>query len=326
MIGRLVFILLLINLTSATWAHEIRPAYLQITETAANEYEVIWKVPVFEGRAFDISPAWSALESQSLISEKFLPDALIRKYQWVGSDKIGGSQLSFPRLSATLIDVIIYIKLSDDISYTLMAQPESPSIHIPVEPNPSTVIVSYLKLGIEHILMGFDHLLFVLCLILLIQQKTQLIKTITSFTLAHSITLAMSALGWFVLPSPPVEAVIALSIMFLAREYYFFHKGGSSLTVQYPWSVAFIFGLLHGLGFAGALTDIGLPQSQVPLSLLFFNVGVEVGQLAFIALMLILGYFLSKILIHKVVRYQRLLAFSIGGTSTFWLIERLAQF
>ena len=143
MIGRLVFILLLINLTSATWAHEIRPAYLQITETAPNKYEVLWKVPVFEGRAFDISPEWSALESQSLISEKLLPDALIRKYQWVGSDKIGGSQLSFPRLSATMIAVIIYIKLSDDISYTLMAQPESPSIHIPVEPNPSTVIVSY---------------------------------------------------------------------------------------------------------------------------------------------------------------------------------------
>lgn len=325
---RLVFILTLLHVISLTElrAHEIRPAYLQIQQLSSTTYEVLWKVPITEGRVLDIYPNSDIIVSSELISEQLLVDARIQKYLWTTKDQISGATIDFPKLSMSLIDVLILIEMDDDISYNLMAQPESPLVIVPIEPNPWTVVKTYVKLGVEHILLGFDHLLFVLCLVLLIGDKRKLLLTITSFTVAHSITLALSTLGWLALPSLPVEAVIALSIVFLAREYYFYVQGQSSFTAKAPWTVAFIFGLIHGLGFAGALSDIGLPQAHIPLALLFFNIGVELGQVAFIIVIMICSIVFSRVFDFRRVWFQRSIAYGIGGVSSFWLIERLLQF
>ncbi|MEA3274200.1 MAG: HupE/UreJ family protein [Pseudomonadota bacterium] len=184
----------------------------------------------------------------------------------------------------------------------------------------------YTLLGIEHILLGFDHLLFVLCLLLIVQGGWQLVKTITAFTLAHSITLALATLGLVQVPSPPVEASIALSIAFLAAEILR-HRAGrdTGLTWRYPWMIAFAFGLLHGLGFAGALAELGLPQKEIPIALLFFNVGVEVGQLLFVGVILLLGYALHWIGQQRRDLLTRATAYGIGGMATFWFLQRSAQ-
>ena len=178
---------------------------------------------------------------------------------------------------------MVQINLKDDISYSFLLQPDQTTYIVPKEPSRWQVVKLYTKLGIEHILIGIDHLLFVLGLLLLVNGFRLLIQTITAFTLAHSITLALSALDLVHIPQAPVEAVIALSIVFLAREYLMVLRGQDSLTARYPWIVAFSFGLLHGFGFAGVLQEIGLPQQDVPLALLTFNLGVEIGQLIFIS-------------------------------------------
>ena len=182
----------------------------------------------------------------------------------------------------------------------------------------------YTRLGIEHILTGFDHLLFVLCLLLIVQGGWRLVKTITAFTLAHSITLALASLGVINLPSAPVEASIALSIAFLAAEILR-HQAGTDtgLTYRYPWLIAFAFGLLHGLGFAGALADIGLPQGEIPIALLFFNIGVELGQLVFVALVLLLLAALRPVWQAAHRRVELAASYLIGTVAMYWLIERI---
>nr|WP_321249017.1 HupE/UreJ family protein [uncultured Ruegeria sp.] len=183
----------------------------------------------------------------------------------------------------------------------------------------------YLSLGLEHILTGLDHLLFVLCLIFVVSGGWQLIKTITAFTVAHSITLGLATFGWVVLRPPPVEATIALSIVFLASEIILKDRGYTSLTFERPWLVAFVFGLLHGLGFAGALSEIGLAPEEVPTALLFFNIGVELGQIMFV------GFVLATVVFFKVLfgpatplrHFRQLVVYGIGSLAMFWFMERL---
>ncbi|WP_199913458.1 HupE/UreJ family protein [Ruegeria sp. Alg231-54] len=182
----------------------------------------------------------------------------------------------------------------------------------------------YTVLGVEHILAGLDHLLFVFALLFIVNRRWLLVKTITAFTIAHSITLGLATFGYVSLPSAPVEATIALSIVFLASEIISHMRGGSSLTYRAPWMVAFVFGLLHGLGFAGALSEIGLPPQEVPIALLFFNIGVEIGQLIFVAAILAIGWFLQKLPIPNHLRTgaQYLLIYALGTMSAYWLVER----
>jgi hydrogenase/urease accessory protein HupE len=184
----------------------------------------------------------------------------------------------------------------------------------------------YTVLGIDHILSGFDHLTFVLARLLIVSGARRLLITVTSFTLAHSITLAAATLGVMWVPGPPVEATIALSILFLASELVKVNRGESSLTARSPWIVAFVFGLLHGFGFAGALSDVGLPQNEVPLALLMFNVGVEIGQLLFIAFSLVVIQALGKLRREWPAWAQQVPAYTVGGIAAFWLIERIAGF
>lgn len=178
-------------------------------------------------------------------------------------------------------------------------------------------------MGIEHILEGYDHLLFVLALLLIVSSGWLLVKTITAFTVAHSITLALVTLGFFSLPSRPVEAAIALSIVFLAAEIVYAKRGQTGLTHSAPWIVAFGFGLLHGFGFAGALADIGLPQAEIPVALLFFNVGVEIGQLMFVAAVLALKLLLNRLPVPASGQVSYVPAYTIGVVAMFWLIERV---
>ena len=174
--------------------------------------------------------------------------------------------------------------------------------------------------------MGIDHLLFVLALLLITVGFKKLIKTITAFTVAHSITLSLATLGVMGLPSAPVEAVIALSIVFLAVELVHYYNGKEGLTVRHPWVVAFIFGLLHGFGFAGALSDVGLPQTDIPVALLFFNVGVELGQIAFVLVVSAIIWILTKTKFTWPVRLKKVPAYAIGSMASFWLIERVLNF
>jgi hydrogenase/urease accessory protein HupE len=188
------------------------------------------------------------------------------------------------------------------------------------------VAATYVGLGVEHILLGVDHLLFVLALLILVDGWRRLVWTITAFTVAHSITLAAATLGWAALPPPPVEAVIALSIVFVAGEILHARQGRPGLSLRMPWLVAFSFGLLHGFGFAGALAEIGLPQQQIPLALFTFNVGVEVGQLLFVAAVLLLGRLPGFLRLPVPAWWPQVAAYGIGSVAVVWVLERLAAF
>ena len=215
---------------------------------------------------------------------KQLPDSLVeRRVIDAGAGGLAGKRIEFVGLQATVTDVLVRVQMLDGTHSTTLVRPSQPWVDIATSQGPLAVAGAYLTHGIEHILFGFDHLLFVLGLILIVRSTRMLLLTVTGFTVAHSITLSLATLGVLHMPAPPVEACIALSILLLASEILRRQRGEPSLTASWPWAVAFSFGLLHGLGFASALIDIGLPQSDVPLALFTFNVGVEVGQLAFIA-------------------------------------------
>jgi hydrogenase/urease accessory protein HupE len=206
-----------------------------------------------------------------------------------------------------------------------MLQPDKDSTIIPGETSTSDVVKTYTFLGFEHILLGIDHLLFVLALILITKGRWKILKTITAFTIAHSITLSLAALGYVNFPTPPVEAVIALSIVFLAVEIINNLNGKQSITSKKPWLVAFTFGLLHGFGFAGALANIGLPQQDIPWALAFFNIGVELGQIAFVLVVLI---FIRLLALKKKwpLFVKKVPAYAIGSLAAFWLVERVVGF
>jgi hypothetical protein len=220
----------------------------------------------------------------------------------------------------------VRVAFLDGTSWVRRLTPQEPSATIPALQSRWSVAVLYLKLGVEHILLGIDHLLFVLALLLITRGTWLLIKTVTAFTLAHSITLALATLGYVHVPSAPVEALIALSIVFVAVEIVRLWQGHEGLTARAPWVVAFTFGLLHGLGFAGALSEVGLPQGQIPVALLFFNVGVEIGQLSFIAAMLCLSAAIRRIPIPGPRWADLVVPYAIGSIAMFWVIERVAAF
>ena len=180
----------------------------------------------------------------------------------------------------------------------------------------------YTTLGVEHILLGFDHLLFILALLLLVSTTWTLVKTITAFTVAHSITLGLATLGFIYVPTLPVEAAIALSIVFLCAEIVHVQQGKAGLTYRYPWMVAFMFGLLHGLGFAGALSAVGIPRGEIPVALLFFNIGVEIGQLLFVFGVLVGVWLLRRLRLEQQQWVRVMPAYLIGTLATYWFVER----
>jgi hydrogenase/urease accessory protein HupE len=320
----LIFTALAINAN----AHRLQPAYLEVNEQSAGKFSILWKRPFVAGRPMNISPQLPAGCSnitepavQTLASgavERWLVDC--------GKSGMINETIVIGGLSATQTDTLLRIQLIDRSMHTTVLRPDSPSFLVPEKASRSEVAGSYLLLGIEHILGGFDHLLFVLGLLLIVRSTRLLIKTITAFTLAHSVTLAMAALGFVHVPQAPVESVIALSIIFLASELAKQHRGETGLTTKAPWLVALTFGLLHGFGFAGALTEVGLPQSDIPLALLFFNVGVEVGQLMFVSGVLVVTWMINKMKFRWPVWVEHAPAYAIGSLAAFWFIQRTVSF
>ncbi|WP_420335757.1 HupE/UreJ family protein [Roseibium sp.] len=241
-----------------------------------------------------------------------------------------GGTISIPGLEKTRTDVLVRISPLESTTVSLRLTAAEPSAIVPLNPGPLDVFTAYVGLGFEHILEGWDHLLFVFALLVLIRDFWRLVGAVTAFTVAHSLTLAAATFGWVTLPPAPVEAVIALSIVFLASEIALSGDGRVRLSQSAPWLVTFAFGLLHGLGFAGALKEIGLPQSDIPLALLAFNVGVEAGQLAFVVAALAVLAVVSKLLTKgPLLAYRPVslcMAYAIGSLSSFWLIERILSF
>lgn len=322
-------LLVLLFMGQAAMAHESRPAYLEINETAAGRYSVLWRTPVLSGMRLPIALRF-AEGVRTLIEpvESELNDSLIeRRIIDTGPAGLIGQRIEFVGLQASITDVLVRVSRLDGSLTTTLVHPAQPWIEIAATPGAFSVAGTFLAHGIQHILGGFDHLLFVFGL-LLVSNGWMLVKTITAFTLAHSITLALAVLGAVRLPGPPVEATIALSILLLAVEIARKNRGEISFTLQWPWVVAFCFGLLHGFGFAGALAQIGLPQRDLPLALFTFNVGVEIGQLMFVAAVLSLRALLLRFRrARPTLLYARPVAsYGLGTLAAFWFFESVSSF
>ena len=309
-------------------AHESRPAYLEITETQPHSYDITWRRPARGEMVLSMQPVFPRqCEVQGSVANYFTPGAHISRWTLHCPEPgLYGQTLSIEGLAQTITDVLVRLQFLDGTSYTQILKPNATSMTVQEAANTWQVISDYFVLGGEHILGGVDHLLFVLCLLLIVKGTMVLVKTITAFTIAHSITLALATLGFVHVPQAPVEAVIALSILFLAVELVKQQQGKSDLAMRAPWIVAFIFGLLHGFGFAGALSEVGLPQADIPLALLMFNVGVEAGQLLFIAAVLLVIHFWRYLLKYDVHWLPRVTAYGIGTLSSYWVISRVALF
>ena len=315
-------------LGNVSFADDSQPGFVEIKETTANRYSVLWRSPNSKGKRSPLAlefPSSVRNLTEPVVHE--LPDSLVER-RLIETDAGGliGKRIEIVGLNKTSTEVLVRVAFANGAISTSLLKPVQPWLVIKGPRSTSQVTWDYTVLGVEHVLSGFDHLLFVLALLLLVKGTRRLLFTITAFTLAHSITLAVATLGYVWLPGPPVEATIALSILFLASELVKVHRGESSLTATYPWVVAFTFGLLHGLGFAGALTDVGLPQHEIPLALLMFNVGVELGQILFVAVILAFVFVLKKLRSDWPVWIRQAPAYGIGGMAAFWFVERVSGF
>ena len=314
--------------SAPAFAHRLSPAYFGLAETAPDTFDVQWKVSISGGLAAVLEPrvpeGCSLTES---VRTYVVDDVRLQHGALSCPDGLGGKVFSVNGLEQTQTDVLLRVDYLDGTSSNQRLTPGVPTVTSPERPSALEVVRTYLVLGVEHILLGYDHLLFVLALILIVKGVGRLVATVTAFTVAHSITLAAATLGFVHVQSAPVEAVIALSILFLATELARQHAGGSAghtgnLTQQFPWVIAFSFGLLHGFGFAGALSAVGMPQKAVPLALLFFNVGVEIGQLVFIAAVFGFAWLVRLSAVRVPAIWPRVVAYGVGSISAFLVVER----
>ena len=308
-------------------AHEVRPGYLEVRQTGAETFDITWKVPAKGELRLGIH-AELPLNCESPVppARYSAGDAFIDRWSVVCPGGLEGSTIGIEGLSATLTDALVRIEWLDGTTQVKVLTPAQPSFMVEEAPSRANVAITYLRLGIEHILQGIDHLLFVLALIILVEGRRRLVGTITAFTAAHSLTLAAAALGFVRVPQEPVEAVIALSIVFVATEIIRGRQGQPGLTARSPWVVAFIFGLLHGFGFAGALSEVGLPPQAIPVALLFFNVGVELGQLLFIGAVGVAVIAMRWFAVPSLTWAWRVPAYGIGAVAAMWTLERVTGF
>jgi hydrogenase/urease accessory protein HupE len=316
---------------------ELRPGYLELRQTDHRTYSLLFKIPA-RGEDLRLAVYVNLPEGTQDVGApriSFGDGAYVERRTIRRDGGLTGHAISIEGLSATSTDVLVRIETVAGAIQTERLSPTKTAFVVQAAPGAAEVATTYLRLGVEHILFGFDHLLFVLALVILVREWRRVAITVTAFTIAHSITLAAATLGFVNVPGPPVEATIALSIMLVSVEILNARNGKPSLTARLPWLVAFSFGLLHGFGFAGALAEVGLPQHAIPVALLFFNVGVEIGQLVFVAVVLSLIWLLhhvaSQLLEAAFVRraFDRLdvaVAYGIGGVAAYWLIERTTAF
>lgn len=300
-------------------AHEIRPAALELTEQSGGIVIVIWKQPILSGRKLKMRPVLPDQCPQPETTRQIISgDAIVES--WQVPCRLDSGNVSIEGLDRTLTDVFVRLRIASGEESTHILRPASASFALG-EPGGSPAS-AYLRIGAEHMLFGWDHLLFVLGLLLLTAPR-QLLWVITAFTVGHSVTLAITALGLFTLPSEPVELLIALSIFFLAVEVARKWAGKTSLTIRKPWLIALGFGLLHGLGFAGALTDIGLPKGEEIWALLLFNLGVEIGQILFVALTLALLWLVRRVSIDQRKWVEIPALYLVGGLGAFYTLSRI---
>lgn len=322
---RLVCALVLaLLLPSEGASHELRPGFLEIKQTGAEAYDLRFKVPARGDMRLGLYvrlPAECA-ETAPPRTER-AGNALLERLAVRCPGGLAGQSVSVDGLSGTFTDVVVRVESENGTVQAARLTPDAPSFIVAAAPTWIDTAWTYFLLGVEHILLGIDHLLFVLALLLLVRDVRMLIKVITAFTVAHSITLALAALGWAHIPQAPVEAVIALSIMFIAAEIARQSGPENDFTKRAPWVVAFAFGLLHGLGFGGALKEIGLPQSDVPLALLTFNLGVEAGQLMFVFAVLALKAIVDRFVPIKTPWIRTVTGYAIGSLAAVWFVERV---
>lgn len=316
---------LLLCVQPAAQAHESRPALLVLQEQDDGRYEVYWKVPAMGNRRLRLALEFEGCRADRLGPVRTTGDAAIERFVVdCGIQGIAGRQLHVPGLAATITDVFLRVEYANGDVLTSIIRPRDGGYRFSPTADRVEVLRSFGLLGIEHIAGGADHLLFVLALMLLVAGWRRLVLVITSFTVAHSLSLSAMVLGVVPQPGRAVEAVIALSILLLACELLRRKHGATSLTIRRPWLPSFVFGLLHGVGFAGALLEYGLPRGEAVAALFAFNLGIELGQLAFVAAVALVGWLLGR-LGQRSLRYAEACSvWVIGIASAYWFVERLS--
>lgn len=308
---------------TAAWADQLRPGYLELNQRDPAHWTVIWKAPVIGGLATRAQPAFPAFCTFTPGVARLEGAALLVRGELVCTRPLAGSRVGLKGIEASFTDALLRIAPLDGPPQAERLTPARPVVEVATRPDRWQVAWTYLVLGVEHILAGYDHLLFVVALVLLLMRPWTVVKAATAFTVAHSITLAGTTMGLLGLAQAPVEATIALSIVFLAVEIVKRREGHPRLSERIPWVIAFGFGLLHGFGFAGALREIGLPDGEVPMALLTFNLGVEVGQLLIIAATLALIALVRKARPAALRPATVAASYAIGTIASFWFIERM---
>jgi hydrogenase/urease accessory protein HupE len=316
--------LLVVGARSAS-AHEVRPGLLELRETSPGTYSLLWKKPAGGESEIQIAPVVPAECELSTADQQLpTPGAFITRGVLRCDGGIQGKTLAIAGLESTVTDVIVRLEMVDGRKWTAIVHPSQPWVQIAASQTRMAVVGSFIVEGIRHILFGADHMLFVLGLLLIVKDRWMLLKTVTAFTVAHSITLGIATLGYASAPVVPLNAAIALSILFLGPEIVRSWRGETSFTICHPWVVAFAFGLLHGFGFASALTSAGLPRSELPLALLSFNVGVEIGQVSFVALVLLLERSFRILEIRWPRWAEALPGYTVGSLGAYWTVQRVA--
>jgi hydrogenase/urease accessory protein HupE len=324
-------------LSGPAYPDELRPGYLEIRQTTSDTYNLLFKIPA-QGEDLRLGIYLALPEGTQDTTPpraSFGNGAYVERRTIRRDGGLAGLAINIQGLSATSTDVLVRIGSLGGAVQTERLTPTRTSFVVEATPHAGEVAVSYLRLGIEHILSGFDHLLFVLALVILVRDWRRVILTVTAFTVAHSLTLAVATLGFVSVPGPPIEAAIALSIVLVAVEIINERSGKPSFAARWPWLIAFCFGLLHGFGFAGALAEVGLPHHAIPVALLFFNLGVEIGQLVSVTVIMAASWIFRRgIALHvksasvpqAVNRLDFAVAYVIGTVAAFWLIERTYAF
>nr|AEH26505.1 hypothetical protein [uncultured Acidobacteria bacterium A11] len=309
-------------------AHEVRPAYLELRQTGPEIYDALWKVPG-QGENLRLGiyvelPAGTT--NVTLPRASMANNAFTERWTFRRAGGLTGGTILIAGLTATMTDVLVRLERIDGSAQVTRLTPATPAFTVEAAPGALEVARTYTALGIEHILTGIDHLLFVLALLIITQGGWRLVKTVTAFTISHCLALTAATLGWVHIPPPPVEAVIALSIVFVAAEIIRQQRGVEGITARAPWLVAFAFGLVHGLGFAGGLSEAGLPAGHIPSALLFFSIGVETGHFLFIGVVLAFIALVRRIRMPLPRWAQLVPPYAIGATAMFWVIQRVASF
>jgi hypothetical protein len=325
---RLLSLVLLLFCSMAAFAHEVRPAYLEIDQRADGAIDIVWKQAAATAGAVAIAPrfstGWTDAEPAGISQSG---DAIVKTWH-VGKPASGlaGVKVEIDGLATTITDVLVRVIYADGSEVSRLIKPSDPVLTLAAATKGGAPVREYLELGFVHIWSGIDHLLYVFGLVLLVRTPRLLLKTITGFTVAHSISLGAAALGYVHIPPAPVEAAIALSIVYIAIELLHARQGREGLAVRAPWLVAMGIGLLHGLGFAGALAEVGLPQNAIPQALLLFNIGIEIGQISFVALVLAAIHLFTRFAPRMTFSLRWLPPYAIGSFASFWVIDRIHAF